>query len=65
MDRAWEKEIALKITLKMHIIGFVSKKQKEVTDRAPTFSFSSQEAQPEPLGAAGDVFTQFCLFGQS
>lgn len=62
MDRAWEKEIALQTTLKMHIIGFVSKKHREVMDRAPTFSSSSQEAQPEPLGAAGSVFIQLIPF---
>lgn len=56
MDRAGQKEMALESTLKMHILGFVSKEQREVTDTAPTSSSASQEAQPEPLGAAGRVF---------
>lgn len=56
MDRAGEKEIALECTLKMYILGFVSEEQREVTDTAPTFPSASQEAQAEPLGAAGRVF---------
>lgn len=35
-----KKEIAPESTLKMYILGFVSKKQREVTDRAPNFPSS-------------------------